>query len=81
MAKAAKQPKQPPKPTRYQIESPTRGVYVGSRYAERARNWPIFTHLPSSEASIIRFDDLEAAEAELLYVRGYAANAPVREVD
>ena len=88
MAKVAKQPKkQPPVSTpvepkvRWQIESPTRGIYVGSRYAERARNWPIFTHLSSTEAAIIRFDDLEAAEAELVYVRSYAANARLREVE
>lgn len=84
--KAAKQPKkQPPvlshaetKP-RWQIESSTRGVYVGSTYAERARNWPIFERFPS-EDRIVRFDDREAAEAELVYVHSYAANARLREV-
>ena len=30
------------------------------------------------EASIIRFDDKQAAEAELVYVRSYAANANAR---
>ena len=65
---------------RWQIESPTRGVYVGSRYAERPRNWPLFERFPS-EDRIIRFDDREAAEAELVYVHGYAANARLREVD
>jgi hypothetical protein len=55
-----KQTKQP----RWQIESGTRGVYVGSTYAERSTNWPLFTWSPDP-ARIIRFDDREAAEAEL----------------
>ncbi len=55
----------PTKQPRWQIESPTRGVYVGSTYAHRARNWPIFTHLPSSEASItFDWDSLSQEEAE-----------------
>ena len=63
-----------------QIESPTRGVYVGAPYAERARNWPTFERSPS-EDRIVRFDDREAAEAELVWVQSRAANARVREVD
>jgi hypothetical protein len=51
-----------PRP-RWQIESGTRGVYVGSTYAERTTNWPLFTWSPDP-ARIIRFDDREAAEAE-----------------
>jgi hypothetical protein len=36
-------PKEQAKPaTRWQIESGTRGVYVGSKYAERPTNWPLF---------------------------------------
>jgi hypothetical protein len=78
------QPKAPPKEkpkaaTRWQIESGTRGVYVGSRYAERAANWPLFSWSPDP-AWIIRFDDREAAEAELAHVRSFAANARLREV-
>ncbi len=71
---------EPVKEPRWQIESPTRGIYVGSDYAHRATNWPTFMHAPSSEASIIRFDDKQAAEAELARVRSYAANARLREV-
>ncbi len=67
-----------PQKLRYQIESPTRGVYVGNTYAQRTTNWPMFTHSPWSEDAIIRFDDRAAAAAELVYVRGYAANARLR---
>ena len=70
----------PPSNSRWQIESPTRGVYVGTTYAERARNWPTFERSPS-EDRIVRFDDREAAEAGLVWVQSRAANARVREVD
>jgi hypothetical protein len=74
-------PKEPPKPTkRWQIESGTRGVYVGGGYAHRAANWPLFSWSPDP-ARIVRFDDREAAEAELVRVRSFAANARLREVD
>jgi hypothetical protein len=53
---------------------------VGSRYAERATNWPLFTWSPDP-ARIIRFDDRQAAEAELACVQVVAANARLREVD
>jgi hypothetical protein len=66
--------------TRYQIESGTRGVYVGARYAERSTNWPLFSWSPSEER-IVRFDDKAEAEAELARVQSYAANARLREVD
>ena len=75
----AKQTKKP----HWQIESPTRGIYVGSDYAHRASNWPTFVpfiHTPS-EASIIRLDDRQAAEAELARVQSYAANARLQEVE
>jgi hypothetical protein len=79
----AKQPKRQTenqtKQPRWQIESGTRGVYVGSTYAERTINWPMFTWSPS-EDRIIRFDDREAAEGELARVQSYAANARLREV-
>jgi hypothetical protein len=65
---------------RWQIESGTRGVYVGSKYAERTTNWPLFTWSPS-EGRIIRFDDKAEAEAELARVQSFAANARLREVD
>jgi hypothetical protein len=61
----AKKPKQQTKPSsgprtgpspRWQIESGTRGVYVGSKCAVRATNWPLFSWSPD-EARIIRFDD------------------------
>lgn len=70
----AKQPKKP----LWQIKSGTRGVCVGSPYAERSSNWPTFTWSPS-EDRIIRFDDREAAEAELARVQSCAANARLRE--
>jgi hypothetical protein len=69
-----KQTKQP----RWQIESGTRGVYVGSTYTERSTNWPLFTWSPDP-ARIIRFDDREAAETELARVQSFAANARLRE--
>jgi hypothetical protein len=82
----ARKPKQQTKPapdlkaaTRYQIESGTRGTYVGSKYAERTTNWPLFSWSPD-EARIIRFDDKAEAEAELARVQSYAANARLREV-
>jgi hypothetical protein len=82
----ARKPKQQPKPapdlkaaTRWQIESGTRGVYVGSKYAERATNWPLFSWSPD-EARIVRFDDRKEAEAELARVRSFAANARLYEV-
>jgi hypothetical protein len=65
---------------RWQIESGTRVVYFGSTYEQRATNWPLFSWSPP-EASIIRFDDREATEAELARVQSYAANARLREVD
>jgi hypothetical protein len=40
---AAVDVKQTEKPVRWQIESGTRGVYVGSTYAERTTNWPLFS--------------------------------------
>jgi RES domain-containing protein len=64
---------------RWQIESGTRGVYVGSKYADRTTNWPLFSWSPD-EARAIRFDDREAAEAELGRVQSFAANARLREV-
>jgi hypothetical protein len=67
-----------PKKPRWQIESGTRGVYVGSTDAERTTNWPLLTWSPDP-ARIIRFDDREAAEAELIRVQSYAANARLRE--
>lgn len=73
----------PPAPgprLRYQIESGTRGVYVGSTYAERGRDWQTFAWSPD-EARIIRFDDRHAAEEELARVQSYAANARSREVE
>jgi hypothetical protein len=70
--------KEPTKPTRWQIE--TRGVYVGSRYAERSTNWPLFSWSPDP-ARIVRFDDKAEAEAELTRVQSFAANARLREVD
>jgi hypothetical protein len=84
MAKrTAKQPEQQPKEQapkpRWQIESGTRGVYVGSRYAERATNWPLFSWSPDP-ARIVRFDDRAEAEAELTRVQSIAANARLREV-
>ena len=42
-------------------------------------NWPTFERFPP-EDRIVRFDDVGAAEAELVYVRGHAANAWLREV-
>jgi hypothetical protein len=58
------QPKpQPEKPCTWIIESGTRGVYVGGKYAERATNWPLFSWSPDP-ARIVRFDDEEAAKAE-----------------
>jgi hypothetical protein len=57
----------------------TRGVYVSSTNAERTANWPLFTWSPDP-ARIIRFDDREAAEAELARVQSFAANARLREV-
>ena len=71
--------KRPEKQRAWFIERPTRGVYVDSTYAERTRDWPSFVRLPP-EARIIRFDDREAAEAELARVQSYAANARLREV-
>ena len=65
---------------RWQIESGTHGVYFGSTYEQRATNWPLFSWSPP-EASIIRFDDKEAAEAELARVRSFAAKARLREVE
>lgn len=65
---------------RWQIESGTRGVYFGSPYAQRSTNWPLFLWSPP-EASITRFDDREAAEAELARVQSRAANARLREVE
>jgi hypothetical protein len=62
------------------IESGTRGVYVGSPYAERPRNWPLFSWSPDP-ARIVRFDNKEAAEAELTRVQSFAANARLREVE
>jgi hypothetical protein len=85
MAKRTKQPaKAPPKERakpapRWQIESGTRGVHVGSKYAERTTNWPLFSWSPN-EARIIRFDDKAEAEAELARVQSFAANARLREV-
>lgn len=75
--------KQPKKQPRWQTESPTRGIYVGNDYAHRTSNWPTFVRFlhPPSEGSIIRFDDKQAAEAELAGVRSYAACARLREVD
>jgi hypothetical protein len=73
---AADQTKKP----RWQIESPTRGIYVGAPYAERSRDWPLFTWSPDP-ARIIRFDDKAEAEAELTRVQSFAANARLREVD
>jgi hypothetical protein len=70
-----KQTKQP----RWQIESGTRGVYVGSTYAERSTNWPLFTWSPDP-ARIIRFDDREAAETELYSRPGIEAPVPARVV-
>jgi hypothetical protein len=67
-----KQPEEQPKKTRWQIESGTRGVYVGSKYAERATNWPLFSWSPD-EARIVRFDD--KAEVEL-YSRGLPGSDP-----
>ena len=61
-----------------------RGATIGFAGSDRAisflsegTNWPMFTHSPRSEDAIIRFDD-RAAAAELVYVRGYAANARLR---
>jgi hypothetical protein len=89
MAKRSKQQaeqptKAPPReqakpPTQWQIESITRGTYVGGKYAERARNWPIFEWSPNP-ARIIRFDNREEAEAELERIRSFAANARLYEV-
>jgi hypothetical protein len=45
-APMTKQPKKQTKQPRWQIESGTRGVYVGSTYAERTINWPMFTWSP-----------------------------------
>jgi hypothetical protein len=77
-----KQPAEQPKKTQWQIVSGTRGTYVGSKYAERATNWPLFSWSPDP-ARIVRFDDkAEAeAEAELTRVQSFAANARLREVD
>jgi hypothetical protein len=69
-----KQPEEQAYKPRWQIESGTRGVYVGSKYAERATNWSPFLWSPD-EARIIRFDDKAEAEAELARVRSFAANA------
>jgi hypothetical protein len=77
--KPGKQPPEQPKKTRWQIESGTRGTYVGSKYAERATNWPLFTWSPDP-ARIVRFDDKAEAEAELERVRSFAANARLYEV-
>lgn len=63
----AKQTKRP----RGQIESPPRGIYIGATYAERTRDWPPFSHSPSQDR-ITRFDDRQAAEAELARVQSYA---------
>jgi hypothetical protein len=85
MARKSKQQVTPPPnlktgpATRWQIESGTRGVYVGSKYAEHSTNWPLFSWSPD-EARIIRFDDKTEAEAELARVQSYAANARLREV-
>jgi hypothetical protein len=76
----AKQTKKQTEQRRWQIESRTRGVYVGSTYAERATNWPLFIWSPDP-ARIIRFDDRAEAEAELTRVQSFAANARLREVD
>lgn len=75
-----KQTERQTKQPRWQIESGTRGVYVGSTYAERTTNWPMFTWSPDP-AWIIRFDDRAAAEVELARAQSYAANAQLREVD
>jgi hypothetical protein len=84
----AKRTKQQPKTTpdlrtgpatRWQIGSATRGVYVGSKYAERTTNWPLFSRSPA-EDRIILFDDKTEAEAELAWVQSYAANARLREL-
>jgi hypothetical protein len=85
MAKrTAKQPEQQPKEQtkpamRWQIECGTGGAYVGSRYAERSTNRPLFSWLPDP-ARIIRFVDPEAAEAEFTRLHSYAANARLPEV-
>jgi hypothetical protein len=76
----AKQTKKQTEQPRWQIESGTRGVYVGSTYAERSTNWPLFTWSPDP-ARIVRFDDRAEAEAELTRVQSFAANARLREVD
>jgi hypothetical protein len=47
------------KKPRGQIECPTRGIYVGSPYAECTGDWPpLFSGL-LSEDRIIRFDDTQ----------------------
>jgi hypothetical protein len=83
----ARKPKQQTKPspepgrgpaTRWQIESGTRGVYVGSKYTERSTNWLLFSWSPD-EATIVRFDDKTEAEEELARVRSFAANARLWE--
>jgi hypothetical protein len=61
---------------RSQIASGTRGVYVGSTYAEQLA----VVHMVSRSRRIIRFDDREAAEGELARVQSCAANARLREV-
>jgi hypothetical protein len=70
---------QPEKPRAWIIESETRGTYVGGNYAHRAANWPLFSWSPDP-ARIVRFDNKEAAEAELTRVQSFAANARLREV-
>jgi hypothetical protein len=74
------QPKEQTRQQRWQIESGTRGIYVGSKYAERARNWPLFSWSPDP-ARVVRFDDKAEAEAELTRVQSFAANAHLREVN
>jgi hypothetical protein len=58
--------------TRWQIESRTHGVYVGSKYAERATNWPLFSWSPDP-ARIIRFDDKEGSRGRARRVQSFAA--------
>jgi hypothetical protein len=67
------------KPRTWIIESRTRGTYVGAPYAQRSTNWPLFSWSPDP-ARIVRFDNKEAAEAELVRVQSFAANARLREV-